>query len=410
MRGMFGAGFTSPKGIKREVPEGARYLTEFTESTSKSLDGRLLLEDPDKYTEMFKENIEQLRQSVQKQQDQILGGESVGNNNGLLAQHVKKTEKNLNDVVTESSKLADQCIGQYDAAVKAANQQLAEQQKKYTEFGEKRDDMCRRFRLAESGHPVSACKGDLTDLTKVVGGAANDLETFCDETQNSDNAVDEAVMICQGRGTEPTTKESRKVINAESDEVQNDDDYKKINNDISDLEKKIRDYDKQISREEVKTKKYSLEDEREKIQDMLDEKKKERPKKINEIVKKYQKEEDAKNPPGSNSTDSPTRVSESSDLTSTCTAFKSCVAQKNTKKPEDNGEGKIVWVTNECIELNALAKMVVNKKNNRSIGTTPAMCNAANNSGRENSPKGWMGAMDTFTKELGKQTGSSTQQ
>jgi len=405
MRGMFGAGFSSPKGIKREVPEGERYLTEFTESTSKSIDGRLLLENPEKYTDMFKENIEQLKESVKKQQDQILGGESVGNNNGLLADHVKKTESNFKAVASQSKSIAEQCIGQYDRAVDTANKQLAEQQKKYTEFGEKRDDMCRRFRLAESGHPVSACKGDLTEISKVVGGAANDLETFCDETQNSDNAQEEASMICQGRGPVPKTEEPRKVITENSDEVQKDADYIKINQDIKDLEKKIKDYNKNISREEDKTKKYEFEDSRDEIQELLDDKKEEKPKKINEIVKKYQdkqdKEDANKKPVDSNSTAdaSSTRVSEGSALDSACKSYNDCINKKNSKSPEEV-DGKTVWVKGECVQLNALAKLVVKAANNRSIGTTPAMCNAANNSGRENSPKGWMGAMDTFNQEL----------
>jgi hypothetical protein len=74
-----------------------------------------------------------------------------------------------------------------------------------------------------------------------------------------------------------------------------------------------------------------------------------------------------------------------------------------------NPDGTYRDVQGKCSDKNALAKLVVKAANNRSIGTTPAMCNAANNSGRENSPKGWMGAMDTFNAELRKQMGTTGQ-
>ncbi len=166
MRGMFGAGFSSPAGIKREVPEGQRYLGEFASATGKqgSPDGKLLLEDPAKYTEMFKQNIELLKKSVVAQQDQILGGDSVGTgkNPGLLADHIKKTQKNYQDVIKEADKIAGDCLNQHDNAIKQAEaqraQQQAEYQKKMSELGEKRDKFCNMYGMART-NPQAVCGG-----------------------------------------------------------------------------------------------------------------------------------------------------------------------------------------------------------------------------------------------------------
>src|SRR5690606_15347801 len=115
--GIFGAGFSSPAGIMREVPEAQRYKADFINATSKSPDGKLLLEDPDKYVEMFKANIEILKKSVKAQQDQILGGEEVGKNGGLLAAHIKKTKDNYTAVIKEADKTAGQCLRNHDDVV-----------------------------------------------------------------------------------------------------------------------------------------------------------------------------------------------------------------------------------------------------------------------------------------------------
>jgi len=276
---------------------------------------------------------------------------------------------------------------------------LLNNRKKYTEFGEKRDDMCRRFRLAESGHPVSACKGDLTEISKVVGGAANDLETFCDETQNSDNAQEEASMICQGRGPVPEKEEPRKQVTDEQVE-----DHEKIVNLTKAIES-LEDEIKKLERSMPKPEDSNYRNHNDKIVDLertLSGKKKELERSKRTVRADLQKELDATKPVDSKSTAdaSSTRVSEGSALDSACKNYNECINKKNSKSPELNEEGKTVWVKGECVQLNALAKLVVKAANNRSIGTTPAMCNAANNSGRENSPKGWMGAMDTFNQEL----------
>ena len=169
LRGMFGAGFSSPNDIQREVPEKDRYLDEFQDATKDSLDGTLLLENPEKYLEMFKKNIDLLKTSVQKQQDQILGGESVGKgkNPGILNDHIEETKNNFREVIREAEKISDDCRKEHDKIIRSAKDQGDEQQrknmKKMSELGEKRNKFCRMYSMA-SRNPKGACSENLEDM------------------------------------------------------------------------------------------------------------------------------------------------------------------------------------------------------------------------------------------------------
>ena len=179
LRGLFGAGFSSPVNIQREVPEGQRYLPQFAQATSKSIDGRLLLENPEKYVEMFKGNIALLKDSVKKQQDQILGGDSTGqgkNTPGLLAQHIKKTENDYKKVSQEADRISSECQNQHDSSIKQAEAQRAKQAeeigKTNQELGEKLPRFCRKFETART-NPGPACNGQMDDLISAAIKAAN---------------------------------------------------------------------------------------------------------------------------------------------------------------------------------------------------------------------------------------------
>jgi hypothetical protein len=217
MRGMFGAGFSSPAGIKREVPEGQRYLSEFASATGKqgSPDGKLLLEDPAKYTEMFKQNIDLLKKSVQAQQDQILGGDSVGTgkNPGLLADHIKKTQKNYQDVIKEADKIAGDCLNQHDNAIKAAEAQRAQQQadyqKKMTELGEKRDKFCNMYGMART-NPQAVCGGVTEELITASSQAASIAGPNQAAARNN---VSQLAAVCRQYGNSSSSSGS---INAET--------------------------------------------------------------------------------------------------------------------------------------------------------------------------------------------------
>lgn len=168
IRGIFGAGFSSPSGIQREVPEQVKYLNDFKLATSRSIDGNLLLEDPDRFMDMFKNNIRLLKDSVKKQQDQILGGDATGigkDTPGLLAAHIRKTEENYKKVISESEKISNQCISKHDEAVRAAEAAKAEQQKKMSELGEKRDEFCNLYGMART-NPQAMCSQVQSDFVK----------------------------------------------------------------------------------------------------------------------------------------------------------------------------------------------------------------------------------------------------
>lgn len=208
LRGIFGAGFSSPAGILREVtPESARYIGVFQEATADSPDGKLLLEDPEKYVEMFKKNIALLKKSVEEQQNQIVGG-GLGKNNGLLADHIKQTEKNYKAVADSAKQFSEDCNGKYNEYVKAQEMARQEQQKKNIELGEKRADFCNRFNLALEQNNGPACKGNLEDTFKAVtsidnGASARKLQALCNnvnnETGSSNNSVVKALKYCYGQ-------------------------------------------------------------------------------------------------------------------------------------------------------------------------------------------------------------------
>lgn len=204
LRGMFGAGFSSPSGIQREVPEGEKYLAEFAQATSRSIDGELLLEDPAAYVKMFKQNIALLKESVKKQQDQILGGDATGmgkSTPGLLGQHIQKTEKAYQDVIAKADKQAGDCLSKHDSALAAAEQQRARQQeeqaKKMSELGEKRNEFCSRLdMLAED--PDGACDS-LGSLSRDVLGSLN--------TPEARNTAGQFSAYCRSRNSGNTSNE-----------------------------------------------------------------------------------------------------------------------------------------------------------------------------------------------------------
>lgn len=221
LRGTFGAGFSSPSGIQRDVPEGQRHLGLFKEATSGSPDGALLLEDPEKFTAMFKANISLLKKSVQDQQDQILGG-SVGSNSGLLAKHIEDTKAKYTKVAAEAGKFSKECQGAHDKYVAemegARKQQSAEMAKKQSELGEKQKEFCRKYSMAMT-NPGPACSGNLDSLFSTVGGlggngaeAANEMERVCAGAQHSTggggDSIKQAQKICKELGFEkPKEKE-----------------------------------------------------------------------------------------------------------------------------------------------------------------------------------------------------------
>ncbi|MFP5387022.1 MAG: hypothetical protein ACLGHN_13150, partial [Bacteriovoracia bacterium] len=207
LRGVFGAGFTSPQGIKRELPEEGRYIDAF--KNMKGEDGALLLEDPDKYLAMIKGNMKLLRDSVANQQKEIVGG---GRSGGVLAAHLENTKRNYQKVSQEADRIASDCRNKHDEAVIAAknqrNQQMQEHQKRMSELGEKRQEFCNMYGLART-NPRAGCSGVegdfLKDSMKAVNSneARNDvarLAEYCGErgytNSNSAQSSVSADTIC----------------------------------------------------------------------------------------------------------------------------------------------------------------------------------------------------------------------
>ncbi len=197
MRGLFGAGFSAPSGIQREVSGDGKYLDKFRTATQDSPDGALLLEDPDKYVDMFKRNITALKAEVTKQQSEILG---VGGRGGLLAQHVDLTDRNYQTAMNAAKGISDSCIAKHDDYIRQSEaqraQQMAEQQKKMNELGEKRQEFCDRFSLFNS-NPVAACEGSLRENisvglrlsnTEQARNSVQDFSNGCRENQSESDA------------------------------------------------------------------------------------------------------------------------------------------------------------------------------------------------------------------------------
>jgi hypothetical protein len=222
MRGLFGAGFSSPTGIKREVA-GDKYLSKFRDATTDSPDGPLLLEDPDKYVEMFKSNIALLKNEVQKQQQEIMGN---GGRGGLLAQHVEQTDRNYQTAMRKAEEISNMCIAKHDDYVRQAEQlrqqQLAEQQKKMNELGEKRQDFCNRFSMLDT-NPNAACAGNIMDAVsgaRTVPGGEAQAQVYgqrCARVQSENGSSDgaanntemAALNICRRhQGGQPGTPRS----------------------------------------------------------------------------------------------------------------------------------------------------------------------------------------------------------
>jgi hypothetical protein len=219
LRGLFGAGFASPNGIQREVPEDQRYLNEFKTATSSSVDGKLLLEDPEKYISMFKENITKLKDSVKAQQDQILGGDSIGKNKntGILLEHISQTEENFKGVVDKADEIAKACLAKHDQSITTAKsareKQYADFEKKRSEFGEKEKEFCQRFNQALNGHPGPACDGNINDLVMAIGDEANEFAAYCDDTQNKFDGTELFEKLCPNIEGKDLSDDCKKLRN-----------------------------------------------------------------------------------------------------------------------------------------------------------------------------------------------------
>jgi hypothetical protein len=206
MRGLFGAGFSSPAGIQRDIQGDGKYIDKFRSYK----DDPLLLQDPDKFVAMFKQNINLLKDAVQKQQQEIMGN---GGRGGVIAQHIEETKNNYKTAKAKADEIANMCLQKHDTAIaqmEAQRQQmLADQQKKMTELGEKRQDICALYTRAQSD-ANGACKEQIRNITAPVAGIYGDFEGWCASTGHNSqgqDSSDNAVEICLDQ-TIPSTPAS----------------------------------------------------------------------------------------------------------------------------------------------------------------------------------------------------------
>src|SRR5690554_208420 len=199
LRGLFGVGFTSPKDIVRNTDhmgEG-KYLSSLANIQSE-VDGRLLLEDPEKFVEIFKGNIDKLRESVAQQQDQIIGGD------GILGQHIAQTERNYEQVHKQAEILGRNCKKNYDKYVQSLERTRGQQQKELQELGEKGAEFCARW-SSYAKHPYAACQSDFQDLGKIAAKvdprAVADFQSLSEycagQNMGGGNTQNDAYSICE---------------------------------------------------------------------------------------------------------------------------------------------------------------------------------------------------------------------
>lgn len=195
LRGMFGAGdFSLPKRV--QPPEGgAEFKREFMSSSDPDR-----IKDPKAYLQNFRENMTNLRETIRKQQDQILGG-SLESPSGVLAKHMTDTVKKYNDeVIKKADAMAKECYrsyASYNQGISKANEQLAKDQ---GELGEKKAEFCNQYEDIMKDNVAPACDdksgGLASDLIKAaskVGDQAtinrarqmqSELRTYCNQPGN----------------------------------------------------------------------------------------------------------------------------------------------------------------------------------------------------------------------------------
>ena len=249
----FNIGFTDPEYAK-DVPESERYLDKYKNAGEE----QMLLEDPAKYAEMFKNNIKNLRASVQKQQDGV---------RKVLQDHIKNTQDNYKRAADVAANMANMCSEKM-MAYKGAQEQMAQQMaqeaaKKQSELGEQNAKECSVISALRS-NPAPGCESDkVSDLnvhydfavawngycSSVGKGQAGstsenaaDMER-CAEFQNEFSAPKES-EITELMKTDPSIK-YKTQLNTACNDIYNGKSRCKISKEPTDSEQ--RDYDKCIS-------------------------------------------------------------------------------------------------------------------------------------------------------------------
>lgn len=197
LRSLFGAGFTSPQNIKRGTEGEEKYIASLA-GISSEVDGKILLEDPDKFLEIFKRNMKELKDNVAKQQKEIV--------DGTLKAHIAQTKQNYDKVAKDASIFAQKCQQKYDGYVQGLEKIRGQQQKELQELGEKGAEFCSRW-SGVARNPFAACQSDFTDLGKIAAKvdprAAADVQSlsiYCaGQNMGGDNSKGDARTLCRAQ-------------------------------------------------------------------------------------------------------------------------------------------------------------------------------------------------------------------
>lgn len=166
-------GFATPN---LETSGQGQYLDKFQAATQNSPDGALLLEDPDKYVDMLKTNVESLKRSFTQLQQGLTGP------GGVLAKHIQATQRSYGVAAGVAKNISESCIQKHDEFIRASEQQrqqqMAEMQKRQTELGEKRDEICALYTRAQFD-ANGACNERVTNITAPIAAAYGEFQGWC---------------------------------------------------------------------------------------------------------------------------------------------------------------------------------------------------------------------------------------
>jgi hypothetical protein len=119
-------------------------------------------------------------------------------NDGNLQKHIDQTKENYkSQVLAKASKLANDCLAAYNSYSKMISQQKEAYEKVQSEIGEKVPTFCKKFNEARDGHPNGACSGNVGDLTKAAFKAAAQTG---DRSANA--SIAEFEVMCDGFNNE----------------------------------------------------------------------------------------------------------------------------------------------------------------------------------------------------------------
>jgi hypothetical protein len=195
MRAQFGAGFTVPTGINRDIQDG----TQFDPSFQADANDKLEIKDPKKYLNMVKTNMLALKDQVKAQQDEIIGS------NGLLASHIKATKENYQkNVIGQAQSFAQRCLAAYNSYGSIVKDQQDQYNKTMGEMGEKNGELCSKYDQIMTNNPNGACDtfestgSDALKAAAKAGGNTANIYTMLAEMRDKCKGIglDKAADIC----------------------------------------------------------------------------------------------------------------------------------------------------------------------------------------------------------------------